>query len=65
MCDDGEYATMILAGGLIVILGLYMKYVSEKKLIESELCALFCHRKKYGSRGEVVQQILKKIHNNF
>ena len=41
VCHHHEYAQMILAGGLIVILGLYTKYVSEIKLIESELHALF------------------------
>ena len=41
MCHHHEHAQMILAGGLIGILGLYTKYVSEIKLIESELHALF------------------------
>ena len=41
VCHHHECAQMILAGGLIVILGLYAKYVSEIKLIESELHALF------------------------
>ena len=46
MCHHHEYAQMILAGGLIVILGLYMKYASEIKLIESGLHALLWHKKK-------------------
>ena len=37
VCHDREYAPMILAGGVIMILGLYTKYVSEIKLTESEL----------------------------
>ena len=63
VCHDHECAPMILAGGLIVILGLYTNQVSERKVIESELRALFCHqkkkkkKKKNGSRGEVVQKI--------
>ena len=45
VCHNHEYAKMIWDGGLIVIIGLYTKYASERKVIKSELFALLWHRK--------------------
>ena len=46
---------MILAGDLIIIIGIYTKYVSERKVIKSELHPLLWHLKKYVGRGEPVE----------